>query len=39
VEGLVKYVERLYSMPPSKRGIPKDLLDQQALLTDIKVRV
>jgi hypothetical protein len=42
VEGLVKlvkYVEGLYSMPPSKRGIPKDLLDPQALLADIKVSV
>jgi hypothetical protein len=42
VEGLVKlvkYVEGLYSLPPNKRGIPKDLLDPQALLADIKVRV
>ncbi|KAK7087382.1 hypothetical protein V1264_021442 [Littorina saxatilis] len=33
---LIRYVEGLNSLPPGKRGVPKDLLDPQALLADVK---
>lgn len=42
VEGLVKlikWVEGLHSLPPGKRGLPKDLCDAEALLLDIKVKL
>lgn len=34
---LIKWVEGLYELPPIKRGIPKDLIDPESLLSDIKV--
>ncbi|XP_025092678.1 lysine-specific demethylase 2A-like isoform X3 [Pomacea canaliculata] len=42
VEGLkklIKWVDGLNSWPASKRGVPKDLLDPEALLHDIKLAV
>ena len=36
---LVKYVDGLNTLPLSKRGVPKDMLEPEALLSEIKVRV
>ena len=37
--GLTKLVQWIEDLPPSKKGIPKDLLDPEAVLREIKVNL
>lgn len=38
LDGLAKLVEKVENLPLNKRGVPKDLLDPDAVIRDVRVR-